>query len=220
MPTTYYPQRYFISAADENDDPNVFPYTVGQTFLQRKTPQWSTDVKRSVSGKERRRALWSYPVWRFSVAYDVVRTGSVTPEKPDLERLYAFFNAARGQAGEFLFWDRGDNSVTDQLFAVGDGTTTTFQVTRTISVGGISATEPVQAFNGWPTILVDGIVTDVSSALGGKVTFATPPANGARLNWTGRFYYRCRFEIDELDISQLMSGLWEGRGVDFCTVKL
>lgn len=217
MPTAYYPQRYFISSPDQADDPGVFPYMVGQTFLQRKSPLWSSDVKVSVSGKERRRALWSYPVWRFSVAYDVLRDGVTNQE---LQRLYAFFNAQEGQAGEFLFWDRGDNTVTDQLFAIGDGTTTTFQVTRTITVGGISASEPVQAFNGWPTIFVDGVATDVTSASGGKITFASAPADGARLNWTGRFYYRCRFESDELDISQLMSGLWEGRGVDFRTVKL
>lgn len=217
MPTPYYPQRYFITAPDQNDDPAVFPYMVGQTFLQAKNPVWSTDVKTSVSGKERRRALWSYPVWRFAVSYGVLRDA---PTNQELQRLYAFFNAAKGQAGEFLFWDRGDNTVTDQLFAVGDGVTTAFQVTRTISVGGISYTEPVQAFNGWPTINIDGVVTDITDSTGGKVTFASAPADGARLNWTGQFYYRCRFEKDDLDISQLMAGLWEGRGVDFRTVKL
>lgn len=216
MPSTYYPQRWFITAPDQNDDPSVFPYMVGRTFLQRKTPQWSTDVKTSVSGKERRRALWSYPIWRFSVAYNVLRDG---PTLQELQRLYAFFNSMQGMAGEFLFWDRDDNIATDMFFAAGDGTTTTFQVTRTIQVGGISASEPVLAFSGDPQITVDGIATDVTVGQRGKVTFASAPADGARLNWTGRFYYRCRFEIDELDISQLMSGLWEGRGIDFHTVK-
>lgn len=216
MPTTYYPQRWFISAPDQNDDPSVFPYAVGRTFLQRKTPQWSTDVKVSVSGKERRRPLWSYPIWRFSVAYGVLRDG---PNYQELQRLYAFFNSMQGMAGEFLFWDRGDNTVNDQIFAVGDGTTTTFQITRTLQSGGIMATEPVLAFNGDPTILVDGTETAVTVGDRGKVTFDTAPDDGARLNWTGRFYYRCRFEIDELDINQLMTDLWEGRGINFHTVK-
>jgi hypothetical protein len=216
MPTPYYPSRWFITSPDRTDDPNVFPYAVGQTFLQRKTPQWSTDVKVSVSGKERRRALWSYPVWRFSVAYDVLRDG---PSNLELQRLYAFFNSMQGMAGEFLFWDRGDNTATDQFFAAGDGTTTTFQVTRTITVGGISAAEPVLAFNGTPVVSADGVETAVTVLDRGKVQFAAAPAIGARLSWTGQFYYRCRFEIDELDISQLMSGLWEGRGIDFHSVK-
>lgn len=217
MPTTYYPQRFFISTPDRNDDPSVFPYTVGQTFLQRKTPQWSTDVKTSVSGKERRRPLWSYPVWRFSVSYDVMRDG---PSNLDLQRLYAFFNAKQGQAGEFLFWDRSDNKATDQFFALGTGVTTVFQVFRTLTIGGITATEPVQAFNGDPVVTVDGVETDITPLPGGKVQFASAPASGARLNWTGQFFFRCRFENDELDISQLMSGLWEGRGVDFRSLKL
>lgn len=217
MPTPYYPSRWFIASPDQNDDPSVFPYAVGQTFLQRKTPQWSTDVKTSVSGKERRRALWSYPVWRFSVAYEILRDD---PSFLEQQRLYAFFNSMQGRAGEFLFWDRDDYSVSDQFFAVGDGTTTTFQVTRSMIVGGIKFAEPVLAFNGTPAVTVDGVSTAITVGTRGKIAFAVAPASGARLNWTGQFFYRCRFENDELDIIQLMSGLWEGRGVDFHSVKM
>lgn len=216
MVTPTLPSRWFISEPDLVDDPRVFPYAVGRTFLQRKTPIWSTDVKTAVSGKERRRALWSYPVWRYSVGYNVLRD---RPAAPDLERLFAFFCTMQGQAGEFLFFDRGDNRADDEFFATGDGTTTEFQVTRTIGAGGITFTEPVRAFNGDPVVLVDGVETAVVSTETGKVQFDTAPADGAVLNWTGSFFYRCRFEIDELDINQLMSGLWEGRGVDFRTVK-
>jgi hypothetical protein len=105
------------------------------------------------------------------------------------------------------------------MFAVGDGTTTIFQIKRPIITGGIAFSEPVFAFNGNPVITVDGAETAVTVLDLGKVQFATAPANGARLNWTGQFYYRCRFEIDELDISKLMSGLWEGRGIDFRSFK-
>lgn len=216
MATPTYPSRWFISEPDLADDPRVFPYAAGRTFLQRKTPIWSTDVKTAVSGKERRRALWSYPVWRYSVSYNVLRD---RPTAPDLERLFAFFCAMQGQAGEFLFFDRGDNSADDMFFGTGDGSTTEFQVTRTIGAGGISFTEPVRAFNGDPVVLVDGVETAVVPTATGKVQFATAPADGAALNWSGSFFYRCRFEIDELDIAQLMTGLWEGRGVDFRTVK-
>lgn len=198
------------------DDPRVFPYALGQTFIQRKTPVWSTDVKTSVSGKERRRALWSYPVWRYSVSYNVLRH---LPATPDLDRLFAFFCTMQGQAGEFLFNDRSDYHAENHFFATGDGTTTEFQVTRTRGVGGITFTEPVRAFNGPPTVLVDGVDTEVVPSDDGKVTFDAAPADGAAIHWTGNWFQRCRFEIDELDIAQLMSGLWEGRGVDFRTVK-
>jgi len=216
MSTPYYPSRWFIAEPDKSDDPSVFPYAAGQTFLQRKTPVWSTDVKTSVSGKERRRALWSYPVWRYSVAYNVLRH---RPATPDLDRLYAFFNAMQGQAGEFLFFDRSANSVSNHLFATGDGTSAQFQVTRTIGAGGISYTEPVLAFNGPPVIAVNGTVTDVTILPNGKVQLASAPPAGAALTWSGGYLFRCRFEIDEMDIAQLMDGLWSGSGVDFRTVK-
>lgn len=216
MPSPYYPSRWLISAPDRSDDPNVFPYMVGQTFLQRKSPLWSTDVKTSVSGKERRRALWSYPVWRYSVSYNVLRD---QPSAPDLDRLYAFFNSMQGQSGQFRFFDRGDNSVADQFFGTGDGTTTTFQAARSITVGGISCTEPVFAFEGAPEVKVNGVVTAVTVLTNGRLQFAAPPAADALLTWSGGFYFVCRFENDELDISKLMEGLWEGRGVDFRTVK-
>ncbi|OYW50734.1 MAG: hypothetical protein B7Z34_02605 [Novosphingobium sp. 12-62-10] len=187
-------------------------YAPGQVFLQRKTPVWSTDVKVSVSGKERRRALWSYPVWRYSVSYGVLRA---EPAAPDLDRLFAFFCTMQGQSGEFLYLDRGDNTARDQHFGTGDGTETEFQVSRTIGAGGISYTEPVLAFNGTPEVKVNGTITAVTTTERGKVEFATAPADGAVLTWSGSFF----FEIDEMDIRQLMAGLWEGSGVDFRTVK-
>lgn len=216
MPTPYYPSRWFIDSPDSNDDPGIFPYAVGQTFLQKKTPIWSTSVSTSVSGKERRRALFSYPVWNFSVSYEVLRNG---PSYMEVQRLYAFFNSMKGKAGEFLFWDRGDNAVTDEIFATGDGTKTLFQATRTIRVGGIYAQEPIFAFNGAPVVTVNGVETAVTVTSRGKIQFASAPAVNAVLSWSGQFLYRCRFENDELDIREMMSGLWEGHGIDFRTTK-
>jgi hypothetical protein len=109
---------------------------------------WSTDIKTSVSGRERRRALWSYPIWKFKVGYDVLRDQAQYPAAPDIQRLIAFFNAHSGAYQEFLYNDRTDNTVTNQALGVGDGVKTSFQLTRTITVGGISATEPVFAVNG------------------------------------------------------------------------
>lgn len=202
--------------ADEADDPNVFPFMIGQTFLQLKTPMWSTDIKTSVSGRERRRALWSYPIWKFKVAYDVLRDG---PAYRDVDRLFAFFNSMSGMAGRFQFYDHTANAVDNQIFAVGDGTTTTFQLTSSITVGAISCTEPVFALRGAPTVRVNGVETAVSLGALGKVTFSTAPTAGAALSWSGGFFYLCRFATDELDVEQMMLGLWAGNSVEFQTVK-
>lgn len=191
-------------------------YAPGQVFLQRKTPVWSTDVKVSVSGKERRRALWSYPVWKFKVSYDVLRDG---PSFRDVQRLYAFFNSMQGAAGQFLYYDHSDNRVSEEFFGLGDGATTIFQLTRSIVVGAISYTEPVFALNGAPSVLVDGVPTDVTPLDNGRVQFAVAPASAARLNWSGGYFFHCRFEADELDVGQQMLGLWEGSSLEFRTVK-
>lgn len=216
MPTPYYPSRWLITSPGAADDPDVFPYMVGQTFLQLKTPQWSTKIDTSVSGRERRRALWSYTVWRFKVAYDVLRD---TPAAPDLDRLYAFFNAHLGPFQEWFFWDKSDNAVVGQSFGYGDGATTTFQLTRSITVGAISCTEPVFALSGTPTVQVNGVTTSVTVGSKGKVTFATAPASGALLTWSGNFFFVCRFGNDALEPEQLIQGLWSSQGIEFQTVK-
>lgn len=219
MPTPYYPSRWLISPADAVDDPDVFPLMVGQQFLQLKTPVWSTDIKTSVSGRERRRALWSYPIWKFKVGYDVLRDQAQYPAAPDIQRLIAFFNAHNGAYQEFLYNDRTDNMVTNQALGLGDGVKASFQLTRTITVGGISATEPVFAVNGAPTVTVDGVATAVTVGARGLITFASPPGAGAVLRWSGSFFFVCRFSDDQLDIEQMMSGLWSSSGIEFRSVK-
>ncbi len=132
MTTPYYPTRWLITAADLSDDPDVFPFLLGQSFLGLKTPQWSTKIDTSVAGTERRRALWSYPIWRFQVGHEYLRSDLVALE---LQRLTAFFNSKFGSVQAFFYYDRDDNAVTANQFGTGDGTTTKFQVTRTTQMG-------------------------------------------------------------------------------------
>ena len=53
----------------------------------------------------------------------------------------------------------------------------------------------------------------------GAVSFATPPANGAELRWTGTFAWRCRFEGD-VEFSKSFASFYETRRLQFITVKL
>ena len=217
MPTPYLPTRWFITSADQSDDPDIFPFLAGQSFLQLKTPLWSTKTDTAVSGVERRRALWSYPVWKFKVAYEVLRD---SPTNLELQRLLAFFNAHQGGFKEFFYYDRTDHAVTGQSIGTGDGVTTTFQLTRTMGTGGITFTEPVRGVSGTPTVYINGSATSAYT-IGtlGSITFNTPPASGAALTWTGNFFFLCRFAKDELDVDQLMSSLWSNKGLDFLSVK-
>lgn len=217
MPTPYVPSRWLISAADVSDDPDIFPFMVGQMFLQHKTPVWSTKTDMSVSGIERRRAMWSYPIWRFKVGYEFLFD---TPSAPEINKLHTFFNAHLGGYKTWFFYDRTDNTALSQAFGTGDGVKTTFQLSRTRSYGGITFTEPVRGISGTPTIYINGTPTSAYTiGAYGAITFTTPPAAGAVLSWSGKYFFLCRFLKDELDTSQMMNSLWNGSGIEFQTVK-
>jgi len=55
----------------------------------------------------------------------------------------------------------------------------------------------------------------------GLVTFATAPAAGAKLTWTGNFYFRCRFDEDEWpDLEEFVSLIWSQSSFKFRSVIL
>lgn len=195
---------------------NQFPQLAGQGFLSQKTPIWSTQVAESVSGRERRRQVWSYPRWLFEVSYEFLRH---TPTKDEIDQMWVFFNTAAGMYGEFGYLDPYDNLCTNMPFGTGDGSTKSFQITRTTTAGGLSFTEPLFAFLGTPVIKKGGVATTAFTLSNGMVTFATAPASGSALTWTGQFMFLCRFDSDEIAPSQMMAQFWSLDGLTFKTVK-
>lgn len=217
MSALYLPTRWLITSGPGTDDPDLFPLLIGQSFLVSKRPEWKTTVATATSGSERRRKVWSYPVWHFKVAYEVLRDA---PTTPDLDRLTTFFNLHAGMYAEFFFLDPGDSTVIGQAFGTGDGVTTTFQLVRSKSFGGASFTEPVRGLIGTPTVFVGAApVTTFTIGSRGSITFATAPATGAALTWSGRFLFAVRFEQDDLDMAQMMTALWSQDGLAFMSAK-
>lgn len=195
----------------------VFPDLPGLKWSTSKAPIWKTRVQESVSGKELRTALMSFPRWRYSLAYEVLRAETVYQE---LQTLVGFFNARRGSWDSFLYLDPDDNAVAAQQFGVGDGATKDFQLTRPF--GGF--VEPVQNVNGAPAITKGGVLQatpgDYSLSATGLVSFVAAPAIGVPLAWTGSYYVRCRFERDTEEFTQFLKDLWEARRIEFRTEKL
>jgi uncharacterized protein (TIGR02217 family) len=217
MTSPYLPTRWLITTADGVDDPDVFPLLIGQSFLVSKKPTWSTAIATSVSGRERRSKQWSYPRWSFKVSYEVLRDA---PTTPDLQRLEGFFLLHGGRYQQFFFLDPGDNTVVGQQFGTGDGVTTVFRLTRAMTFGGATFSEPVGGLTGTPTIFVNGApVAAFTVGPYGVITFTSAPAAAAVLTWTGRFLFTCRFDQDDLDVSQMMTGLWSLSGLQFMSVK-
>lgn len=190
----------------------VFPTLPGLGWSVGKKPMWKTAVQRTVSGREFRAPFMSYPLWEFSLNYEVLRAATAYAE---LQTLMGFFNARLGAYDSFLYTDSNDNSVTDYQFGTGDGTTVAFQLTR--ALGGFI--EPVMNVNALTNIKKGGAVqsspTDYSIDSAGLVTFTSAPAGAAVLTWTGSFYFRVRFLQDMAEFEEFMKNLWQLKKLEF-----
>lgn len=200
--------------------PRLFPALPGLTYPVKKTPNWNTDVQRSISGRVTTLPRWSYPIYSIEVGYEFLRTDSPWREYQD---LVAFFNLAQGQANVFRFNDPDDNTATAQGIGAGDGTTVAFQLVRAIGGSLYSWSDPVF----WPTaaaIYLDGVLqvlgTDYTMTDTGLVTFTTPPSNGLPVTWTGTFDWLCRFADDSSTFEQFAYNLFENKKLLFSTEKL
>jgi len=194
--------------------PPVFPSLPGITYPRRRSQNWSTVKQDAISGKRVRVPLWTFPTYSYEIPISYLRSDSVNLE---WQTLVGFINSVLGAGLLWAYNDPTDNAVTNQGFGEGDGSTTTFQLVR--ALGGF--TEPVFLLNGTPTIKVAGVLTVPSSfSAYGAVTFASPPANGALLTWTGNFYWPCRFDDDVTDLSQFVQLIWESKALKFSTEKL
>jgi uncharacterized protein (TIGR02217 family) len=143
-------------------------------------------------------ALKPFCTWDFDFDMDHI-TGNEAQAASVMAQFMGTYMACQGRVNLFLFTDPQDNTVTNMQFGTGDGTTTTFQLSRTI--GGVAgAYDIIQNVNGTPTIYINGTPTTsftVSST--GIVTFSSAPANAAILTWSGSFYFLCRFADDTID---------------------
>lgn len=195
----------------------IFPTLPGLKWGRKKTPVWSTNVQKSVNGREMRASYYSYPQWRFSLSFEVLRTRTAINE---LEQLAGFFNARRGSFESFLYEDPADNTVTEQLIGTARAGVTRYQLVRTF--GGF--TEPVLAVKGNPVIKVGGVVKnkgrDYNITDTGQVVFVSPPPDGQRITWSGQFYFRVRFASDTADFENFIGHLWNAKKIELVSVKL
>jgi hypothetical protein len=81
--------------------------------------------------------------------------------------------------------------------------------------------EPNAAVAG-PTILTAGAtvtVTDYTLSAVGVVTFAVAPLASAILTWTGSYYWRVRFDLDQADFNNFLTQFWEAKKITLVSVK-
>lgn len=195
----------------------VFPTFPGLKWGRKKTAVWSTGTQKSASGREFRTAYYTYPQWRFSLSFEVLRTKASVNE---LEKLAGFFNARKGSSESFLYEDPADNAVTDQPVGNTVQGVARYQLVR--SMGGFI--EPVSAVKERPAVKVGGTALaygrDYTVTDKGVLVFNTPQPPGRPITWTGGFYFRVRFTSDTVDFENVLGSLWAAKKIEFTSVKL
>jgi uncharacterized protein (TIGR02217 family) len=175
-------------------------------------PKYSNTLVISDSGWEYTNINWENARHEFNVAMGV-RSMS------ELSELIKFFHMTRGRAHSFRYKNWLDykscdveDIITpfDQVFGTGDGTTKTFQLTKTYILFGIAELiNTIDIKKPVPSSVVVSIdyVTKVVNTdytinyTTGVVTFNTAPTTGAVLRWGGEFDLPCRFDVDELQVT-------------------
>lgn len=195
----------------------IFPTLRGLTYPITKTPNWSTITQRSMSGIPKFFQQYSYPYYTIKLTFEYL--GDTNSQTDDIHTLMGFYNRVGGAGQDFLFADPlfENNTVTNQVFGVGDGQTKKFRLAR--NYGGF--VEPIFGIIMTPTITINGVsTTNFTWDTHGLITFNTAPASGTQLAWTGTWYYRCHFVNDKSEFEQIFSGVWELQELELETVKI
>lgn len=196
----------------------VFPTLAGLEYPVKRFPEWKTLRQEAMSGLVAKSAPWTYPRWHWEQSYSKLSSAYAQLE---FQTLVDFFNARQGIYDTFLYADPDDNAVTNQQFAVGDGITAAFQLTRQLITGGFI--EPIFNVNGVPVIKDAGVIktagVDYNIGATGVVTFTYTPVSGHALTWTSSYYFRCEFEDDTSEFDLFMYQLYENKKVRFMSVK-
>lgn len=171
----------------------VLPTLPGLKMNVQREPYWRVNTRETLTGKELRSTYWSYARIRYRLDYALLRANSLL----EFQKLFGFISRHAHQWDSFLFTDPEDNSVASHYFGVGNNSTTSFQLQRTLVADADLAAaasrsywpvigdgyEPIFEMNGAPSIFIAGALQslNVGYTLGlttGIVTFTLPPPSG------------------------------------------
>lgn len=172
-------------------------------------PELRTEIVPLQNGFEERNSPWAHSRRRYDA-------GVGLRSLEDVEALIAFFEARRGQLSGFRWKDWADYkscparrapSALDQFLGLGDGVTTVFRLQKTYASGEETYVRPIRKPVAG-TVLVaigddpraEGEEFTVNPATG-EVTFAVPPAKGARVTAGFEFDVPVRFDTDRIQVS-------------------
>ncbi|RWD00165.1 MAG: hypothetical protein EOS58_30765 [Mesorhizobium sp.] len=166
----------------------IFPKSAALGFVS-ETPDFASELIQMNGGGVRSIVRRSRPLRRLSFGYN---NGLVANFRAIVEKI----EECRGSGYPALIRDWRHYSVEDQIFGIGDGTTTGIQLL--IAFGGSRPYDfPVKFLDeddGDIVVKSNGVVKAIASKVDGLVVPTTPWAAGETLTWTGRYYVACRIE--------------------------
>jgi uncharacterized protein (TIGR02217 family) len=204
--------------------PLVFPSLPGLAWSVTKSPTFQTRIQRAASGRELRALDYPYPLWQFTLVFDLLRDNPAAGYD-ELQTLMGFFMLCQGAFGTFLFRDPSDDQVAGQQIGVGNASTTVFQLQRsmgtTLPGGGFQ--EPIVAPNIVSAVHLNGITQSPASYSvdpnTGLVTFVTAPGSELIISADFSYYFRCRFVDDSYTFENFMFRLWQLKKLTFISVR-
>jgi uncharacterized protein (TIGR02217 family) len=204
--------------------PLVFPSLPGLAWSVTKSPTFQTRIQRAASGRELRALDYPYPLWQFTLVFDLLRDNPAAGYD-ELQTLMGFFMLCQGAFGTFLFRDPSDDQVARQQIGVGNASTTVFQLQRsmgtTLPGGGFQ--EPIVAPNIVSAVHLNGITQSPASYSvdpnTGLVTFVTAPGSELIISADFSYYFRCRFVDDSYTFENFMFRLWQLKKLTFISVR-
>ena len=196
----------------------IFPSLAGLDIAFKRTPFWATAIQTGASGKEQRALFQSSPRWRYVAPLNFLRvTGfSSNTLSNEMAVLNALFHAVKGQWDSFLFTDPYSNTAALTGFGTGTGAQYAFQL---LDIEGF----PIYDLNGAPLVYVNGVLKNLGSdytiSASGLVTFSAAPGNGILVTWSGGYYRRVRFEMDDFEMEQIVTLCWGNASIKIVSVK-
>jgi uncharacterized protein (TIGR02217 family) len=202
----------------------VFPSLPGLAWSVTKTPTFQTRIQRAVSGRELRALDYPYPLWQFTLVFDLLRDNPAAGYD-ELQTLMGFFMLCQGAFGTFLFRDPSDDQVTGQQIGIGNASANVFQLQRAMGakLPGGGFLEPIAAPDIVSAVYLDGITQSPGSYNvdpdTGLVTFSTAPGSGLIITADYSYYFRCRFVDDSYAFENFMFRLWQLKKLTFISVR-
>lgn len=207
----------------------IFPKLIGETYPVKGRPVFDTIEQKSSSGMGVRIGKYVYPLNEWDIPYNWV---SADAAQSDYQTLKGFCLSVYGMMSAFLFRDPSDCSTTDDgtmhrrdgttlstrtpsILATGDGTTTTFQIGRTIG-GFLEVLFDIDSTVDAPKIYLNTTLqaSGYTISATGLITFASAPGSGVLVKADFNYYWRVNFAEDNPEFSQFVFNWYE------CTLKL